>query len=429
MQLFDQFTMLLSPEHLFLVKILLGLMLVLHLPYIAMLFGSSLFSVIFRVLGKDRSDSDYMRFSRDLINTFASNVGVALLLGILPLLVIALLYSQLLFEANATTLSYMMISFLPIVAGIILIYVYRSLSTRTGLLVTLTGFLGVLILLAGYILLIASIVRFHDPEKWGFIRNPAHLLLGWNAIAGTNTYLTLSLTTAASGILFFFFKWTEKLKGESKTYRDYVRNFSTIIGLLFAVTTPVFFIWHLITLTDISYSMEFLGLAILFIVIMGVIVYYFSKMLEDSNVKAATRTFILMLIAFAVLIVSNHVAMENALKEHTASLLTKSETMLAELLPEREMEEGGGLMDFAKGEDVFKSICASCHRFDKKIVGPPYATVLDKYEDDIESLVSFIRNPQKVNPEYPPMANLGLKIAEAEAVAGYLIKTYQEEYK
>ena len=421
--------MLLSPEHIVLVKILLGLMLVLHLPYIALLFGNSLFSVIFRLLGRDRSDSDFTRFSGDLINTFASNAGVALLLGILPLLVIALLYSQLLFEANATTLIPMMIAFLPIVAGIILIYVYRSLVSKPGIVVTLTGALGVLILLAGYILLIASIVRFHDPEKWGFIRNPAHLLLGWNTIAGTNTYLTLSLATAGSGILFFFFKWTEKLKDVSKTYRDYVRNFGTIIGLLFALLTPVFFVWHLITLTDISYSMEFLGLAILFIVIMGMIVYQFSRMLEDSNAKAATRTFILTLIAFVVLIFGNQMAMENALKEHNASLFTKSETMLAELLPEREMEEGGGLMDFAKGEDVFKSVCSSCHRFDKKIVGPPYVAVLDKYENDIESLVSFVRNPQKVNPEYPPMANLGLKIAEAEAVAGYLIKTYQEEYK
>ena len=421
--------MLLSPEHIVLVKILLGLMLVLHLPYLALLFGNSLFSVIFRLLGRDRSDSDFTRFSGDLINTFASNIGVALLMGILPLLVIALLYSQLLFEANATTLIPMMIAFLPIVAGIILIYVYRSLVSKPGIVVTLTGALGVLILLAGYILLIAIIVRFHDPEKWGFIRNPAHLLLGWNTIAGTNTYLTLSLATAGSGILFFFFKWTEKLKDVSKTYRDYVRNFGTIIGLLFALLTPVFFVWHLITLTDISYSMEFLGLAILFIVIMGVIVYQFSRMLEDSNAKAATRTFILTLIAFVVLIFGNQMAMENALKEHNASLFTKSETMLAELLPEREMEEGGGLMDFAKGEDVFKSVCSSCHRFDKKIVGPPYVAVLDKYENDIESLVSFVRNPQKVNPEYPPMANLGLKIAEAEAVAGYLIKTYQEEYK
>jgi len=421
--------MLLSPEHIVLVKILLGLMLVLHLPYLALLFGNSLFSVIFRLLGRDRSDSDFTRFSGDLINTFASNIGVALLMGILPLLVIALLYSQLLFEANATTLIPMMIAFLPIVAGIILIYVYRSLVSKPGIVVTLTGALGVLILLAGYILLIASIVRFHDPEKWGFIRNPAHLLLGWNTIAGTNTYLTLSLATAGSGILFFFFKWTEKLKDVSKTYRDYVRNFGTIIGLLFALLTPVFFVWHLITLTDISYSMEFLGLAILFIVIMGMIVYQFSRMLEDSNAKAATRTFILTLIAFVVLIFGNQMAMENALKEHNASLFTKSETMLAELLPEREMEEGGGLMDFAKGEDVFKSVCSSCHRFDKKIVGPPYVAVLDKYENDIESLVSFVRNPQKVNPEYPPMANLGLKIAEAEAVAGYLIKTYQEEYK
>ena len=79
--------------------------------------------------------------------------------------------------------------------------------------------------------------------------------------------------------------------------------------------------------------------------------------------------------------------------------------------------------------DVYKRICSSCHRFDQKIVGPPYITVLPKYENDIQKLIEFVSHPQKVNPDYPTMPNLGLKITEIEAVAGYLIKTYQEEYK
>jgi len=42
-------------------------------------------------------------------------------------------------------------------------------------------------------------------------------------------------------------------------------------------------------------------------------------------------------------------------------------------------------------------------------------------------LEAFIRNPVKVNPDYPQMPNPGLKPNEARALAKYLLETYQEE--
>jgi len=52
MQFSDQFTLLSTPAHLSLVKILLIIMFLLHLPYIGMFIGSSLFSVLFNVAWK-----------------------------------------------------------------------------------------------------------------------------------------------------------------------------------------------------------------------------------------------------------------------------------------------------------------------------------------------------------------------------------------
>jgi len=129
------------------------------------------------------------------------------------------------------------------------------------------------------------------------------------------------------------------------------------------------------------------------------------------------------------MILNSGIARENSLQEHNRFLALESQAMLAKLIPERAIEAGGGITDYAKGESVFKRVCSSCHRFDQKVVGPPYVTVLLKYEGDIQQLIAFISNPKKVNPDYPPMPNQGLKITEVEAVAGYLIKTYQEEYK
>ena len=74
-----------------------------------------------------------------------------------------------------------------------------------------------------------------------------------------------------------------------------------------------------------------------------------------------------------------------------------------------------------KGKTIFDTVCAGCHRFDIRLVGPPFNEVVPKYHGDVEKLKRFIGNPVKVDPEYPTMPNLGLKEEEVDAVARYLV--------
>jgi len=76
----------------------------------------------------------------------------------------------------------------------------------------------------------------------------------------------------------------------------------------------------------------------------------------------------------------------------------------------------------AEGKAVFERVCATCHRFDEKLVGPPLASVVPKYRRQIEELKEFIRNPVKKDPAYPAMPKLQLSEAEIDAVAGYLLE-------
>jgi cytochrome c len=78
------------------------------------------------------------------------------------------------------------------------------------------------------------------------------------------------------------------------------------------------------------------------------------------------------------------------------------------------------------GEEIFTAKCSACHRFDSKLVGPPYNVVLKKYENNRDKLVKFILNPVKVDPAYPSMPSQGLIPPEAEAVADYIMKVYKE---
>ncbi|MBK6507649.1 MAG: c-type cytochrome [Ignavibacteria bacterium] len=72
-------------------------------------------------------------------------------------------------------------------------------------------------------------------------------------------------------------------------------------------------------------------------------------------------------------------------------------------------------------EEIYNRVCAACHKFDVKLVGPPYLQTVPTYNGDVKKLSAFILKPTKKNPEYPPMPAQPLKQKEADAVAQYLI--------
>ena len=76
------------------------------------------------------------------------------------------------------------------------------------------------------------------------------------------------------------------------------------------------------------------------------------------------------------------------------------------------------------GQDIYNAKCSACHLMDQKKVGPPYREVIPKYAGDKAKLVAFVLNPVKVDPAYPPMPNQGLKPAEADSIATFLLGKY-----
>ena len=76
---------------------------------------------------------------------------------------------------------------------------------------------------------------------------------------------------------------------------------------------------------------------------------------------------------------------------------------------------------------MFEQHCTACHRFDRRVVGPPLNEVVPKYREDIDALKEFIRNPVKKNPDYPAMPKLALTEEEIAAVAAYLLEQAASE--
>jgi cytochrome c551/c552 len=71
---------------------------------------------------------------------------------------------------------------------------------------------------------------------------------------------------------------------------------------------------------------------------------------------------------------------------------------------------------------VFDRVCGVCHRFDRKVVGPPLDAVVPKYRADPAALKAFLRNPVKKDPKYPAMPKPAINETELDAVAAWLLE-------
>jgi len=115
-------------------------------------------------------------------------------------------------------------------------------------------------------------------------------------------------------------------------------------------------------------------------------------------------------------ILKDQMAFANGIKDRIEFIISKGD--------EHEQQKKSKVISTTgiDGELIYNQRCASCHKFDQKVVGPAHKDVVPKYKGDVKKLAEFIMNPTKVDPAYPPMPNPGLKQKEAVAVADYLIK-------
>jgi len=95
--------------------------------------------------------------------------------------------------------------------------------------------------------------------------------------------------------------------------------------------------------------------------------------------------------------------------------------------PGEQAKEMAARAQIDEGEAIFNRVCSACHRWDSRVVGPALEGVLPEYREDRAALEAFLRSPQKVDPDFPPMPDPGLSDSEIEAVASYLLDRLEQE--
>jgi cytochrome c len=415
----------LSTEFYALLQYGLFLVLFFYLPFLGVIIGGSTVSLFLSFLGKEKRDPAYLRFSKEMMETVLTGKSALFMFGLVPVLLVWFIYARIFFEATPLPWHFWSTVLAVLVAGFALLHVYRSAWARPSFpppAHVMSGAAGLLSLFFAFFLFSQGYGILFNPEKLPLLREQTRFFLSWNAVVKYLLFLSVFFGTTGGGILLLGGRSAEGEEAPDTSYRESVRDIGVKLTFLATLVLPVFVLLDLVTLPKIALSATvFATAAIVLLLSLAVCLILSLPSGERQGGPGARIATLYVLIFFAVL-VHDHAAVGNAYQDRIAFLNMQARAVEAEHAKEATREESAATARAPAdpGKAVYEKVCAGCHQFDIRVVGPPLNEVVPKYAGDVEKLKGFIRNPVKVNPGYPSMPNLGLPEEEIDAVARYL---------
>jgi len=426
MQFLEKFVISPSPDHLLLLKILSVLLFLIHIPYVSVLFGSTILSVIFQGRNRRESNSFFLRLAGDLRSFGVVNINSTLLLGFLPLITLMFVFAQIYQGTSFAVANYLLIVLALASVGFGIVHLYRSRFSQHeygfAQHVSVAG-LGLAFLLTAYFILMSSASLVLEPEEWPVMHAPFPTFFSANVIPRFLFFLTVVFSITGLAVLLFMTGKPSEETLDHKEYGKFVRRLGSTLALTSILLQPIFIFWHLFTLPDtaVSGGLFFLWALVLFLLLLAAL--SLRAGLSASEGRMRVRAAVIFFLAFSLMSVGDQMASSTANYEHEKSVSARALEVVNKLAAEREERAAAaGKIDAAP---LFDKICAACHRFDQKVVGPPLNSVLPKYAGNPDALKAFLLNPTKQNPGFPPMPNPGLNNVQAKAIAEYLLQKTQ----
>jgi cytochrome c len=443
MEFLDNLVLPQSLEHIRLINYLLILIFLLFIPYIGVLLVTSVLSVIYRSKGRREGNENFTEFSAALIRVPTLNKSIGVILGIIPLLTITLMIAQILHRANTFILEFLLVAFLLGSIGIILIYTYRYSFDFEGIynritpqigdkdlleelkrtsggstrLAAKSGLWGIGLLFFGLWFLLSAVTMILHPSLWE--KDAIFVLFDWRVILYAFQFLALSCAITGAFILFSYYYWEGGITNIKEEFSDTLKRVSIHLTFWGALALPGIMLISLLALNPRFLSGGIFTFSTIALILLFVLYNLVYAMVKNRNIKFSGPLFFLVIFIALSVIIKDQIAMGNATAPHAVVLNAEFESYLAELIGERGVAE-------VSGKEIYDVRCASCHTFDQRLVGPAFNNVLTKYEGNMEQLVSFILNPAKIDPQFPPMPNPGLRPNEARGVAEFIMETYKK---
>jgi len=420
----EELTILPAPGHLRLLSYVLIGTFLLHVPYMGLMLGCSLVSMLFNAAGRLRGNPTCVRFARDMIEAMARYKSVGLIFGLVPQIVLVLTFAQVLFERNIFRIDIHMYVPAFVLLGLLFIYAYRWALTSGALRfepTMLLGLAGASFIMLGFLLFHGGIGIIVNPDGWAFDRAPPEFIVASSVTPDYLRFLVLSLGLAGGWILFLKFGPPETRAADEEDYLAFCRVAGMVMVGAYVAVQPLLTLWYGLAQQVSAVSPATLTLSAITLVVLFLTAFVMYSHRGRLESRLGLYVLPLLVAAYFAGAVDAHVLRQNATKEERSIVLAEGREARDELMARLEGDLGEATSP-ERGRRVFEDRCSSCHRFDTKLVGPPLAEVLPKYVEAPEELKAFIENPVKIDPDYPPMPRLGLRSTEIEAVAAYLLQ-------
>ena len=438
-----------SVGHFHLLLFIAGLLSAVLYPYLGFLLGSSFLSIFFNKRGMREGNPRFVRFAKDLIDTALFNKSIPTFLALLPCFSLVFVYAQLMQSTDAISVGLVGYGFVLLLIAIVLLYTYKYTFRLSGVLEGYERLLksgskpagelgkieefskqtaesyhkagrwGIVALAVAAFLLVSSVSVNVNPSDWTEVTSVFDLLLSFDVLIRILEFLALAAGATGIGILYFFFSWPGGKRDLDPEYASLVRRIGVRLAVTSLLAQPILMLTGVLLLPSESLSGTLYGFTGASLVLLFLAAHFVYAFVRDSHDRYATSAFYTFLFAFVFLFASDQLAIHDATNEHAASLAYQYDQDTEAL----KTKLGVVVVTFT-GEDIYNARCSACHLFDRKKVGPAYKDVIPQFEGKKQQLIAFILNPVKVNPAFPPMPNPGLKPAEADSIASFLLKKF-----
>lgn len=436
-----------TTQHLLMLKVVLALAMIIFLPFFGMLLGGTAFSVIFNSYGRKNHKPMYIRFAKDIIDKLAINRFVGVGFALVPLLTISFCYAQLLYGQSVIVVSLFLVACFFLAIAINFIYSYQNTFQIESLIETFKDISGLdkheletkvpeevtdyeydLLNtnsnagLWGFILLLIAALFFAggtsialNSDRYQDFQNIAQIFLSGGTYVNFMFLMVFSMAATGVAILFFFFGWQGGMHDMEEEYANFAGQIGGKIAFAGAAVLPVFLFLSFFFVPNIALSgsvFVYTGLAFIGILLLCNFIY---AVIRNSDTRYVSAAFYVLILSAGFIVMKNDSAFGVAVEKNLIAVNQKAVELKSEKKSKTVNTAG------VDGEEIYNRLCAACHKFDVKLVGPPYALTVPAYNGDVKKLSSYILQPVKKNPEYPPMPAQPLKPKEADAVAQYLI--------
>ncbi|MCX6160186.1 MAG: hypothetical protein NTV87_02450 [Ignavibacteriae bacterium] len=407
--MFDTFVVPPGQDHVNLLIVVQIISLLMFLPFSGMMLGGSVFSVYFNRKGKKTGNQVYKKFyfrlAKDIADKLTVSKSAGYALGILPLASAVFIYAQILYGAKVISVSLLFLSLILYIAGFILIYNYKHTFRIEGILGSLKnaiggqdklspelreyeksltasnsryGSYGIITLFSASFLFVAGTTIASDPASWAAADNILKLFISGKIWINYFYFLSASFAVTGGAMLYLFFEWEGGIANADAEYKSIIKSVAIPSAFIGSLLQPLFLFLGVLLLAEGSLSSSvfvYAGLTLFTVFLVCNFLYYVYK---NSEFRFSGIIFFLMFLAFAFTIVKDEMTFRNAVKEHLLVVNAKADELAKEQI--------GSIVQVnaADGEKIYNEKCIACHKFDQKVVGPPYQETVPKYNGENE---------------------------------------------